>query len=127
MSAAAAPAAEADDGSAQPASEKEPEMPGPRDESEEEEEEEEEDDEEEEKGGQGRASLTGGIFTSKVFFLPSLGKRCSGLLALGGSRSEWLVQANDVYICQPSVAENWDFFFLYFFPFERLPRLRWRV
>lgn len=69
MSAAAAPAAEADDGPAQPASEKEPEMPGPRDESEEEEEE-EEDDEEEEKGGQGRASLTGGIFTSKVFFLP---------------------------------------------------------
>ncbi|CAO2599265.1 Protein DEK [Lemmus lemmus] len=51
MAAAAAPAAEAEDGPAQSASKKEPEMPGPREESEEEEEEEEEeeDDEEEEK------------------------------------------------------------------------------
>ncbi|XP_059119008.1 protein DEK isoform X1 [Peromyscus eremicus] len=48
MSAAAAPAAEGEDAPAQPASEKEPEMPGARDESEEEEEEEEDDDEDEE-------------------------------------------------------------------------------
>nr|XP_042134746.1 protein DEK [Peromyscus maniculatus bairdii] len=45
---AAAPAAEGEDARAQPASEKEPEMPGARDESEEDEEEEEDDDEDEE-------------------------------------------------------------------------------
>ncbi|XP_038174131.1 LOW QUALITY PROTEIN: protein DEK-like [Arvicola amphibius] len=46
MAAAAPAAAEAEDGPAQPASEKEPKMPGPRDESEEEEEEDEEEEKE---------------------------------------------------------------------------------
>ena len=53
------PAAEGEGTPAQPASEKEPEMPGPREESEEEDEddEEEEEEEEEEKGGRKVASL----------------------------------------------------------------------
>lgn len=48
---ASAPAAEGEGTPAQPASEKEPEMPGPREESEEEEDEDDDEEEEEEKGG----------------------------------------------------------------------------
>ena len=46
------PAAEGEGAPAQPASEKEPEMPGPREESEEEDEDDDEEEEEEEKGGE---------------------------------------------------------------------------
>ena len=73
------PAAEGEGTPAQPASEKEPEMPGPREESEEEDEDDEEEEEEEEKGGEEVLFLVMG-FTEISF---------RALIALKVGKSGW--------------------------------------